>query len=193
MRNSVANDASVLGGDEGLVLGVGVLGAGAEELEELVAAPVGLVDQLVGRERLAERVRESMRERREQLAVLGVDGVLRQDGGVLALVGNLGERRGRLAAVVGRARSVARGLVVDEALRRRWARVVEVVLVVELELVDDSPEAKATTDDEAVLINATAKSNLEKNFICVFWFSLFANSECKQVDCRQFHSGCPSR
>ena len=125
MRNAVANDASVLGGDEGLVLGVGVLGAGAEELEELVAAPVGLVDQLVGRERLAKRVRE----RREQLAVLGVDGVLRQDGGVLALVGNLGERRGRLAAVVGRARSVARGLVVDEALRRRWARVVEVVLV----------------------------------------------------------------
>ncbi len=44
-----------------------------------------------------------------------------------------------------------------------------IVVVVDVELVvDDSPAAKATTDDEAVLINATANTNLEKNFICVF-------------------------
>jgi hypothetical protein len=51
-----------------------------------------------------------------------------------------------------------------------------IVVVVEVELVvDDSPAAKATTDDEAVLINATANTNLENNFICVFRLSLFAN------------------
>ena len=55
--------------------------------------------------------------------------MLRQDSGVRALVGDLGERRSRLAAVVRRARGVARDLVVGEALRRRRARIVEVVLV----------------------------------------------------------------
>ena len=69
---------------ESLVLGVGRFGAGAEGLEELVAAPFGGVDQFVGRDRVAERVHE----RSEQLAVLGFDGVLRQDGGVLVLVGD---------------------------------------------------------------------------------------------------------
>ena len=83
MGDAVADDAGVLGGDECFVLGVGALGAGAEELEELVAAPVGGVDQLVGRDRLAERVRE----RREQPAVLRLNGVLGQDGGVLELGG----------------------------------------------------------------------------------------------------------
>jgi hypothetical protein len=49
------------------------------------------------------------------------------------------------------------------------ALVLEVATVVEVELVvDDSPAAKATTDDDAVAINTSAKTKLENNFICVF-------------------------
>jgi len=64
--DSVADHAGVLRGDQSLVLGVGVRGPLAEGVEELVAAPVGLVDKLVRGDRVPEHVREGG----EQLAVL---------------------------------------------------------------------------------------------------------------------------
>jgi len=133
--DSVADHAGVLRGDQSLVLGVGVRGPLAEGGEELVAAPVGLVDELVRGDRVPEHVREGC----EQLAVLELHGVLGQDGRVLELVGYLGERRESLVAVDGRACGSARDVVGGHALGGWWARVLEAVAV--LDLVSDETDA----------------------------------------------------
>jgi hypothetical protein len=127
--DSVADHAGVLRGDQSLVLGVGVRGPLAEGGEELVAAPVGLVDKLVRGDRVPEHVREGG----EQLAVLELHGVLGQDGRVLELGGYLGEvRRDRLFAVEGRAYGFRGGVVGGHALGSWWARLLEAVVVLDL-------------------------------------------------------------